>query len=39
MMHLNLISKLNIKNNDKCEICVEAKLLRISKLLIKILKL
>jgi len=26
MMHLNLILKLNIKDNDKCEICVEAKL-------------
>ena len=23
-MHLNLILKLNIKDNDKCEICVEA---------------
>ncbi len=26
LMHLNLIPKSEIKNNDKCEICVEAKL-------------
>ena len=26
MMRLNLIPKLNIKDNDKCEIYVEAKL-------------
>ena len=26
MMHLNLIPKLNIKDNEKCEIYVEAKL-------------
>jgi len=26
MMHLNLISKLNIKDNDKCKIYIEAKL-------------
>ena len=25
-MHLNLISKLNIKDDDKCETCIEAKL-------------
>ena len=25
-MHLNIIPKLNIKDDEKCEICVEAKL-------------